>query len=166
MESDVCFALDQIEKPFLVSIEESAFGDRIDLRQLSTQVANRLGHLTDEPRVFEDRHDNRIVLRVEANPNLTKVVTAGVSAVEWVNAAAHRGILSNKAKQHQGIREAGYPYGQAGNGESTLNDALSSRDSNDEPAEKLLERIRAARDNGPFQPQAKRQPRRNRKRGS
>lgn len=109
-ESELCWVLDHINRPFLVSVEAVAFGEPLNVEAFSQKVTNWLDHSPDEPFLFEDNSNNQMLLRAQRHPSLQHVATAATFPAEWIDPTALRVTLSNKAKQHQAIRKRGYPY--------------------------------------------------------
>jgi hypothetical protein len=106
--------LEQIAKPFVVTVQQIEFGTAaLEGPRLVREVTRWLERTPSRPFLFQDGVGNRFLFNVASNSNeaLVKLVLIDQTAqAQRLNLKNLRNPLQEKAKQHEALRRAGYPY--------------------------------------------------------
>jgi hypothetical protein len=104
--------LAQIAKPFVVTLQQLEFGTAaLEGSRLVREVTRWLERTPSRPFLFQDGVGNRFLFNAAADEALTKLMLVDQTIqAQRLNLKSLRNPLQEKAKQHEALRRAGYPY--------------------------------------------------------
>ena len=108
-ERDVTYALQQIDLPYVVIVNELTMGHDFPLQELESEARAWLEHHPSQKFIME-KGDNRVIMTAEPRPNGSRVgVVLGPGEFRTVSGEPLKRPLRQKAVQHAAAKEAGLP---------------------------------------------------------
>lgn len=107
---DIFQALKKIVKPYIILVDDLKAGCSFSESSFINIIIDWLDASPDQPFIYSDENGNSCKLKAKRQPHMKHVNVIYSSKATWVNIDLLKPALKEKAKQHQAIRQAGYPY--------------------------------------------------------